>query len=158
MTSPVAVTIGELEAHVIAEPNSPTAGNVTLPRMSSSAARARSSVSRATDWASSNCAGTVIVMSRVATSRPLVRRAVSVAVAAGPDAGRVMTPFAVTTAGLEVVHVICEPALVPNLGRTMLSTIALVRPRSIAAASSRTPATPSGSARAIASSSDSGRS
>ena len=116
-------------------------------------------MSRATDWASWNCAGTVIAMSRVATSRPLVSCAVSVAVAAGwSSAGRVMTPPAVTTAGLEVVQVIGEPALVPNLGRSMLSTIALVRPRSIAAASSRTPATPGGSASAIASSSDSGRS
>ena len=44
-----------------------------LPRMSSSAVRVRSSVSRATDSASWNCAGTVIVMSRVVVSRPLVR-------------------------------------------------------------------------------------
>ena len=97
-------------------------------------------------------------MLRVATSWPLVKRAVSVAVAAlWPNAGRVTTPPAVTTAGLEVVHVMREPALVPTSGRSMSSTMALVRPRSIAAASSLTPATPGGSARAIASSGDSGR-
>ena len=151
--------IGELADQVIAEPHSAEAGSETLPRMSSSAVSVRSSVSRATDSASWNCAGTVMVISRVAVSRPLVSFAVSVAVRrrlverrSGDDARRGHD------AGLELVQVIAEPPLVPNFGRSMFLTIALVSPRSIAAASSRTPATPGGSARAIASSSEIGRS
>ena len=159
MTSPVGVITSGLALQLIAAPNSPAAGSVTLPRMSSSPATDRSARSRATDCASSNSAGTVTMISRVLTSCPLVRDAVSVAVAGPcPRAGRVITPAAVTTAGFELVQVMRDPATEPTVGRAMSSTMAEVRPRSIAAASARTPVTPGASDNAIASSPDNARS
>ncbi len=69
-----------------------------------------------------------------------------------------ITPAAVTTAGFELVQVIREPATEPTAGNAMSSTIADVRPRSIAAASACTPVTPGASDSAIASSADNARS